>query len=218
MSSSSVALSRELAAAGVKAAGTFNDIRFGPFVFSCLLTDNSTASVNLRAAVVIADAQLDTLGATADNPPIYLVVTGYKLAFPMATESESVIRQIVASPYLHHEPTKGPQRQIMLADGIGTVADASSVAISSAGPTSMFTRGAKSVKLKNPMVIAMRRETFEIRYQAAVDTTANLIGLLELYGYAMPDDVPLSPISIDCVSEADAKVIGRSGIAPGNLL
>jgi hypothetical protein len=218
--SSAQAISLELAAAGVKAPGTFNDVRFGPFMFSCLLTDNATTAVNLRAAATIADIQLDTLGGTADNPPVYLVVNGYKLSFPSETETPDIQRQIKASPYLHHEPTKGPQRQIMMAPGIGTVASGGS-ATTTASATTIATNysPAGMVKLKNPLIVAMRRELFEVRFLAAVNTAGgNITGLLQLYGYVMPDDVPLSPVSVDCVSESDAKAIGSRGIAGVNLL
>jgi len=210
VNSSQTSIARELSAAGAKASGTYNDVRFGPFTFNVLLTDNATTSVDLRSATAITDAQLDQLGATSDNPPIYMIVTGYRLSFPASGELPDIIRQIKSSVYLYHEPTKGPNRQMMLASAgtIATQAVAASAAAVTSAPASIVT-------FKNPMLIAFRRETFEVRYQTAVNTGGgNLTGVLELFGYAMPDDVPLSPVSVDCVSEADAKQIGRQGI-PG---
>jgi len=206
-----IAINRELSAAGVKASGNFNDVRFGPFVFSPLMTDNATTASNLRTAAVIQDAQLDALGATANNPPIYLIVNGYRLRFPSEADSADLNRQIKASPYLYHEPTKGPQRSIQLAPGIGTIASGS-------GATLLVCSDAPVVRIKNPMLIAMRRETFELRFNTAVNMAGNLTGILELYGFAVPDDVALTPVSIDCVSEADAVNIGRQGIKGRNLL
>lgn len=212
MSSSSQSLTRELSAAGVKSPGTFSDVRFGPFIFSVMLTDNAIVNVDLRTAASIADAQLDALGGTAANPPIYLIVNGYRLSFASGTENGEINRQIQATPYLHHEPSKGPQRDIMLAPGTGTVAAAT-------GATAVLICAKAGVqKLKNPLLVAMRREVFELRYLNIVNTTANINGTLELYGYAMPDDVALSPVQVDCVSDSEAVSIGRTGIKGASLI
>ncbi len=212
---------QEVLAAGVPASGQFQVARFGPFTLAAQVPDNAVAPVDLRTAAALHDAQLNALGATGANPPIILVITGYRYRIEAAGEAEAIQRAAIANQFLHHEPISGNNRDIMLAPGMGTVSEQAGFATTVAATTlAASCIAAKWAKLKNPMVVDLEREVFEMRQLAAVNfvvATAGT-GILELEGYALPNNLGIKPEDLSCMSEAELGKFARGSSSPVGMV
>ena len=203
---------QEVIAGGVPASGQFQVVRFGPFTLAAQIPDAAITAVDLRTAAALHDAQLNALGASAANPPIILVVSAYRYRIEAAGETDIIQRTAIANQFLHHEPISGNNRDIMLSPGMGTIRESGSAATTAVATTidSGFIV-AQWAKLKNPLVVDLEREVFEMRQLAATNfaVATSGTGILELDGYAMPNNLGIKPEDLSCMSSAELSSFAR---------
>lgn len=160
-----------------------------PFVFTGVVTDNSTAPANLRLSASIVDDRLQsTLVSGVDSPDMMMYIQAVRISFVAGLESATSLNTVVSRSYLQHT-SGGTSRYVPLygASQIFPETVALGGGDSTVGvPVSLRLGGQRRqpVELDDPLLVYFRADTFQLGIGVAVDMAQNLPFVLELYGAA----------------------------------
>lgn len=160
-----------------------------PFIFTGVITDNSTTPANLRLSASIPDKRLQsTLVAGIDSPDMMLYVSALKISFLAGAESATNLNSVLSTTYLEHTsggvsryvPLYGCAQLFPEVVALGGGDSTAAVAVT----TRLGSLRRQPVELDDPLLIYFRPDVFQLAISAPVDLALNMPFVLELYGAA----------------------------------